>query len=156
MARRSITKKRPVSPDPVYQSRLVNLLVCHLFRNGKKSVAYSIFYDSMDQIRTSTSQDALEILRQAILNITPRVEVKSRRVGGATMQVPLEVQSDRGTTLAIRWLLQAARNRSGRSMVNKLAAEIIDASNNTGGAIRKREETHRMAEANKAFAHFRF
>ena len=103
-----------------------------------------------------TSQDPLEVLRQAVLNITPKVEVKSRRIGGATLQVPLEVKADRGTALALRWLLIAARGRSGRNMVSKLSAEIIDASNNTGAAIRRREETHRMAEANKAFAHFRF
>ena len=110
----------------------------------------------MKDIAETTSQDPLEVLRQAVLNITPKVEVKSRRFGGATLQVPLEVKADRGTALALRWLLIAARGRSGRSMVSKLSAEIIDASNNTGAAIRRREETHRMAEANKAFAHFRF
>ena len=133
MSRRSVAKKRPVAPDPVYQSRLVSLLVSHLLKKGKKSIAYSIFYAAMKDIAETTSQDPLEVLRQAVLNITPKVEVKSRRIGGATLQV-----------------------RSGRSMVSKLAAEIIDASNNTGAAIRRREETHRMAEANKAFAHFRF
>lgn len=156
MSRRSVAKKRPVQPDAVYQSRLVSLLVSHLLKKGKKSLAYRIFYQSMNEIATATSQDPLEVLRQAVLNITPKVEVKSRRVGGATLQVPLEVKSDRGTALALRWLLTAARSRSGRDMVAKLSSEIIDASNNTGGAIRKREETHRMAEANKAFAHFRF
>lgn len=110
----------------------------------------------MKNIAETTSQDPLEVLRQAVLNITPKVEVKSRRIGGATLQVPLEVKADRGTALALRWLLIAARGRSGRNMVSKLSAEIIDASNNTGAAIRRREETHRMAEANKAFAHFRF
>jgi len=110
----------------------------------------------MKNIAETTSQDPLEVLRQAVLNITPKVEVKSRRIGGATLQVPLEVKPDRGTALALRWLLIAARGRSGRNMVSKLSAEIIDASNNTGAAIRRREETHRMAEANKAFAHFRF
>ena len=156
MSRRNVAKKRPVAPDSVYQSRLVSLLISHLLKKGKKSLAARIFYDSMKHIADTTSQDPLEVLRQAILNITPKVEVKSRRIGGATLQVPLEVKSDRGTALALRWLLTAARNRSGRSMVTKLSAEIIDAANNTGGAIRKREETHRMAEANKAFAHFRF
>ena len=167
MSRRKVAKKRPVAPDPVYQSRLVSLLVSHLLKKGKKSVAYRIFYEAMTQFLTkslyvelhiseTTSQDPLEVLRQAVLNITPKVEVKSRRVGGAVLQVPLEVKSDRGTALALRWLLVAARARSGRSMVAKLAAEIMDAANNTGGAIRKREDTHRMAEANKAFAHFRF
>lgn len=156
MSRRTVSKKRPVAPDPVYQSRLVSLLVSHLLKEGKKSIAYRIFYASMTQIADTTSQDPLEVLRQAVLNITPKVEVKSRRIGGATLQVPLEVKSDRGTALALRWLLIAARGRSGRNMIAKLAAEILDASNNTGGAIRKREETHRMAEANKAFAQFRF
>ena len=156
MSRRSVAKKRPVAPDPVYQSRLVSLLVSHLLKKGKKSIAYSIFYSAMKDIAETTSQDPLEVLRQAVLNITPKVEVKSRRIGGATLQVPLEVKADRGTALALRWLLIAARGRSGRSMVSKLSAEIIDASNNTGAAIRRREETHRMAEANKAFAHFRF
>ena len=140
MSRRKVAKKRPVAPDPVYQSRLVSLLVSHLLKKGKKSLAYRIFYEAMTQISETTSQDPLEVLRQAVLNITPKVEVKS----------------DRGTALALRWLLVAARARSGRSMVTKLAAEIMDAANNTGGAIRKREDTHRMAEANKAFAHFRF
>ncbi|OUS44401.1 ribosomal protein S7 (chloroplast) [Ostreococcus tauri] len=156
MSRRTVAKKRPVAPDPVYQSRLVSLLVSHLLKKGKKSIAYNIFYAAMKNIAETTSQDPLEVLRQAVLNITPKVEVKSRRVGGATLQVPLEVKADRGTALALRWLLIAARNRSGRNMVSKLSAEIIDASNNTGAAIRRREETHRMAEANKAFAHFRF
>jgi len=156
MSRRKTAKKRPVAPDAVYQSRLVSLLVSHLLKAGKKSVASSIFFESMKEIAETTSQDPLEVLRQAVLNITPKVEVKSRRIGGATLQVPMEVKSDRGTALALRWLLTASRARSGRSMVKKLSAEIIDASNNTGGAIRKREDTHRMAEANKAFAHFRF
>jgi small subunit ribosomal protein S7 len=144
MSRRTVAKKRPVAPDPVYQSRLVSLLVSHLLKKGKKSIAYNIFYAAMKNIAETTSQDPLEVLRQAVLNITPKVEVKSRRIGGATLQVPLEVKADRGTALALR------------NMVSKLAAEIIDASNNTGAAIRRREETHRMAEANKAFAHFRF
>jgi len=156
MSRRTVAKKRSVTPDPVYQSRLVSLLISHLLQGGKKSVAHRIFYQAMKNIEEITSQDPIEILRRAVLNVTPKVEVKSRRIGGATFQVPLEVKSDRGTALALRWLLNAARTRSGRGMVSKLSAEIIDASNNTGGAIRKREETHRMAEANKAFAHFRF
>ena len=156
MSRRRAAKKRPVAPDTVYQSRLVSLLVSHLLKAGKKNVASKIFYSSMVQVAETTSQDPLEILHQAVLNITPKVEVKSRRIGGATLQVPVEVKSDRGTALALRWLLAASRARSGRSIVVKLSAEIIDASNNIGGAIRKREDIHRMAEANKAFAHFRF
>jgi small subunit ribosomal protein S7 len=156
MSRRKVAKKRPVAPDPVYQSRLVSLLVSQLLKKGKKNLATNMFYAAMTHIAETTSQDALEVFRQAVLNLTPKVEVKSRRIGGAVLQVPLEVKADRGTSLALNWLLAAARTRSGRSLVSKLGSEIMDASNNTGGAIRKREDTHRMAEANKAFAHFRF
>jgi small subunit ribosomal protein S7 len=156
MSRRATPQKRTVTPDPIYHSRLVSMLINRILKEGKKTVAQKILYQAMKQIEDTTQKDPLEVLRQAVLNVTPLVEVKSRRVGGSTFQVPLEVKSERGTTLGLRWLLDAARNRSGRGMVSKLANEIIDASNHTGNATRKREETHRMAEANKAYAHFRF
>ena len=156
MSRRSTPKKRLITPDPVYQSRLVSMLCNRLLKSGKKSVAQKILYQAMEKVGESTQKDQLEVLRQAVLQVTPLVEVKSRRVGGSTFKVPLEVNTERGTTLGLRWLVEAARNRPGREMVSKLANEIIDASNQTGNATRKREETHRMAEANKAFAHFRF
>lgn len=156
MSRRTVVKKRIVPPDPVYNSRLLAMTVRRLMRHGKKSLATKIVYDALDIISERTGSEALEVFEKAIRNLTPLVEVKARRVGGATYQVPMEVRSNRGTTLALRWLTQYARNRSGRTMAMKLANEIMDAANETGGAIRKREETHRMAEANKAFAHYRY
>jgi small subunit ribosomal protein S7 len=131
------------------------MIVNHLLKNGKKALAYRILYTTLQSIETNTGQDAIQILEQAIRNVTPLVEVKARRVGGSTYQVPIEVQPERGTALAIKWLLQSARNRSGRDIQTKLTQEFIDASNHLGNAIRKRDETHRMAEANKAFAHYR-
>jgi small subunit ribosomal protein S7 len=125
-------------------------------RHGKKSLAYRIIYDAMKTIEERTGGDALETFERAVRNATPLVEVKARRVGGATYQVPMEVRSERGTTLAMRWLIHFSRQRTGRSMAIKLANELMDAANETGNAIRKREETHRMAEANKAFAHYRY
>jgi small subunit ribosomal protein S7 len=156
MSRRTVVKKRIVPPDPVYNSRLLAMTVRRLMHHGKKSLATKIVYDALDIISERTGSEALEVFEKAIRNLTPLVEVKARRVGGATYQVPMEVRSNRGTTLALRWLTQYARNRSGRTMAMKLANEIMDAANETGGAIRKREETHRMAEANKAFAHYRY
>nr|AST09031.1 ribosomal protein S7 [Eutreptiella pomquetensis] len=156
MSRRRIAKKRQINPDPIYNSTLVTMLINRLLLKGKKTVAQQIFYQAMKKIEESTQQDPLEVLRQAIVNVTPLVEVKARRVGGSTYQVPLEVKAERGTSLALRWLIKSARTRSGREMVSKLSNEIIDAFNNTGAAVRKREETHRMAEANKAYAQFRF
>ncbi|NEO26598.1 MAG: 30S ribosomal protein S7 [Kamptonema sp. SIO4C4] len=156
MSRRSVTKKRPVPPDPVYNSRLLSMTMRRMMRHGKKSVASGIIYDALKIIEERTGSEPLEVFEQAIRNITPLVEVKARRVGGATYQVPMEVRSNRGTTLALRWLAQYARARTGKTMALKLANEIMDAANETGGAIRKREETHRMAEANKAFAHYRY
>ena len=208
MSRRKTAKKRLVSPDPIYRSRLVSMIMSRLLQDGKKSLARRLFYESMEHVEreleqssrsqkpektvsgtspsggnsgkgqpltanktndlnrstsaktpeeTSTaSTSSLKIFQQAVLNVTPVVEVKSRRVGGSNYQVPLEVNSERGTALALRWLVQAARQRPGREMALKLASEFIDASNKTGNAIRKREETHRMAEANKAFANYRF
>lgn len=156
MSRRKTAKKRFISPDPIYNSTLVTMLANRILLQGKKTVAQRILYQAMKNLEDSTQQDSLEVLRQAILNVTPLVEVKARRVGGSTYQVPLEVNSDRGTGLALRWLIKSARSRSGRTMVSKLSNEILDAYNNTGAAVRKKEETHKMAEANKAFAQFRF
>lgn len=156
MSRRKNTKKREVPPDPVYNSRLVNMTIRRVMRDGKKSVASGIVYEAFDIIKERTNGDALETFEKAIKNLTPLVEVKARRVGGATYQVPMEVRSNRGTTLALRWLINFSRSRGGKTMASKLANEIMDAANETGGAIKKREETHRMAEANKAFAHYRY
>jgi small subunit ribosomal protein S7 len=156
MSRRSVVQKRPVPPDPVYNSRLVSMMVRRIMRSGKKSIANNIIYDAFKTIEERTGSDPLEVFERAVRNATPLVEVKARRVGGATYQVPMEVRSDRGTALALRWLTQFSRQRTGRSMASKLANELMDAANETGSAIRKREETHRMAEANKAFAHYRY
>jgi small subunit ribosomal protein S7 len=156
MSRRTTTKKRPVPPDPVYNSRLVSMTIRRIMRSGKKSVAAGIVYDALKTIGERTGGEPLEVFEKAIKNLTPLVEVKARRVGGATYQVPMEVRQNRGTALALRWLVQYSRQRGGKTMVSKLANEIMDAANETGSAIRKREETHRMAEANKAFAHYRY
>jgi small subunit ribosomal protein S7 len=156
MSRRAVIKKREIEPDPVYNSRLVSMTVRRMMRDGKKSLASRIVYDAMKIIEEKTGGEPLEVFEQAIKNLTPLVEVKARRVGGATYQVPMEVRQGRGTTLALRWLVQYSRSRNGRSMASKLANEIMDAANETGSAMRKREETHRMAEANKAFAHYRY
>ncbi len=156
MSRRSVNKKRPVPPDPVYNSRLVNMTIRRVMKSGKNSLASRIVYDAFTTIGERTGKEPLEVFEQAIKNLTPLVEVKARRVGGATYQVPMEVQPARGTTLALRWLIHFARNRGGRTMAGRLANEIMDAANETGAAIKKREETHRMAEANKAFAHYRY
>jgi small subunit ribosomal protein S7 len=155
MSRRSTPKKIPISPDPIYQSRLVSLFINRLLKKGKKTIAQKIFYEAMKEIEIATKTAPLDVLKEALVNVTPSVEVKSRRVGGSTRQVPLEVKSERGTTLALCWIIQAARNRPGRGMISKLAREILDASKNSGQAARKKEETHRMAESNKASAHFR-
>lgn len=156
MSRRTSIQKRTVPPDSVYNSRLVSMMVHRLMQSGKKSIAYNIIYDAFKLIQERTGTEPLELFEQAVRNATPLVEVKARRVGGATYQVPMEVRSDRGTALALRWLTQFARQRSGRTMASKLANELMDAANETGSTIRKREETHRMAEANKAFAHYRY
>jgi small subunit ribosomal protein S7 len=156
MSRRSVIKKRPVPPDPVYNSRLISMMVRRIMRHGKKSVANRIIYDAMKTIEERTGGDPLETFERAVRNVTPLVEVKARRVGGATYQVPMEVRSDRGTTLALRWLIRFSRARPGKTMASRLANELMDAANDTGNAIKKREETHRMADANKAFAHYRY
>nr|YP_010197244.1 ribosomal protein S7 [Crassiphycus crassissimus]UAD85048.1 ribosomal protein S7 [Crassiphycus crassissimus] len=156
MSRRNKSKKRLTHPDPVHNSKLISMLTVRILQNGKKSLAYKIVYQALDIIHNKTSNDPLEILEKAIRNATPLVEVKSRRIGGSTYQVPMEVRAYRGTNLALRWITKFAHTRSGKSMAFKLANEIIDASNESGNTIRKREETHRMAEANKAFAHYRY
>jgi small subunit ribosomal protein S7 len=156
MSRRKQNQKRAVVPDPVYNSTLVSMTISRIMRSGKKALASKIIYDAFSTIKERTGEEPLEVFEKAMRNLTPLVEVKARRVGGATYQVPMEVRQNRGTTLALRWLINFARNRSGRTMSMKLANEIMDAANETGGAMRKREETHRMAEANKAFAHYRY
>jgi small subunit ribosomal protein S7 len=156
MSRRSKIKKRPVPADPVYNNRLVSMIVRRIMQHGKKTTAYSIIYDAMKTIEERTGGDPLPVFEKAVRNATPLVEVKARRVGGATYQVPMEVRTDRGITLALRWLIRFARSRPGKSMASKLANELMDAANETGNAIRKREETHKMADANKAFAHYRY
>ena len=156
MSRRSSVQKRTIPPDSTYNSRLITMMVRRVMRSGKKSVALNIVYDAMKIIEERTGGDPLETFERAVRNATPLVEVKARRVGGATYQVPMEVRPDRGATLALRWLIQFSRSRAGRTMASRLANELMDAANETGSAIRKREETHRMAEANKAFAHYRY
>lgn len=147
---------RAVAPDPRYNDKLVSKLVNILMRKGKKSTAEKICYLAFDTVKTKTGNDALKIFKSAVDNVKPMLEVKSRRVGGASYQVPVDIRPNRRLALALRWLTQYAEQRSGKSMQEKLAAEIMDASNNTGGAIKKKEDTHRMAEANKAFAHYRW
>jgi len=156
MSRRSNVKKPPVPPDPVYNSRLVSMMIRRLMMDGKKSVASRILYDAFKIVEEKTNSDPLDTFEQAVRNVTPLVQVKARRVGGATYQVPMEVRPERGTSLALRWLSQYSRNRSGKTMAIRFANEIMDAANETGSTIRKREETHKMAEANKAFAHYRY
>ena len=156
MSRRSIIKKRYVLPDSQYNSFLVSLLTARILKKGKKRLAESIVSETFSLVKEKTEEEPIKIFETAVKNTTPLVEVKARRIGGSTYQVPLEVNRYRGTTLALRWIIKAAQDRSGRTMSLKLASEIIDASNGLGNAARKREETHRMAEANKAFAHFRY
>ena len=148
--------KRDVLADPIYNSKLVTKIINTIMKDGKKGIAQTIFYDAMDIVKEKTNKEPMEVLNQALDNISPALEVKSRRVGGANYQVPSEVKADRKQALGIRWLINYARLRGGHSMAENLASEIIDASNNTGAAVKKREETHRMAEANKAFAHYRW
>jgi len=156
MSRRNTAKKRIISPDPIYNSKLISMLIVRLLKHGKKGIAQKITYNALEIIKQKTSNEPLKILEKAIRNATPLVEVKARRVGGSTYQVPIEVRAYRGTNLALRWITKFASTRSGKSMALKLANEIIDASNDNGSTIKKKEETHRMAEANKAFAHYRY
>ena len=153
--RRAKPEKREILPDVRYNSIILQTMVQHILKQGKKSLAIGLIYDAMDLIKERTGKNALEVFEGALKNVSPVMEVRPRRVGGATYQVPMEVSSNRRTTLAIRWLLSAARERAGKSFPDKLASELIDASNETGSAIRKRDETHKMAEANRAFSHYR-
>lgn len=148
--------KRDVLADPIYNSKLVTKIINTIMKDGKKGIAQTIFYDAMNIVKEKTNSEPMEVLDKALENIMPALEVKSRRVGGANYQVPIEVKADRKQALGIRWLINYARLRGGHSMAENLANEIIDASNGTGAAVKKREETHRMAEANKAFAHYRW
>ena len=156
MPRRREVPKRTILPDPKFGSEMLTKFINMLMEDGKKSVAESIVYKALDQISDKTKADALEVLNNALGNVSPRVEVKSRRVGGATYQVPIEVRSIRRTTLAMRWMIDAARKRGEKSMARRLAGEIMDAAESRGSAVKKREDTHRMADANKAFAHYRW
>lgn len=156
MARRRDSIKREVLPDPKYNSELVAQFVNVMMRSGKKSVSQRILYDSFEIIEQRSNEEGLVVFRQAINNAKPLLEIRSRRVGGATYQVPVDVRPTRRTTLAIRWLIQAARSRNDKTMAERVAGEIIDAFNNQGGAMRRKDEQARMAEANRAFAHFRW
>ena len=157
--RKAKPKKRVILPDPVFNDKKVSKFVNHLMYDGKKSISYEIFYNALDTVKAKMKDEeksALEIWKQALDNITPQVEVKSRRIGGATFQVPTEIRPDRKESVSMKNMIQFARKRSGKSMADKLAAEIMDAFNNQGGAFKRKEDMHRMAEANRAFAHFRF
>jgi small subunit ribosomal protein S7 len=156
MPRRNRPPKRQIAPDIKYNSVLVSQFINKLMQQGKKSTAQRIFYGALDIIEERSKRPGLEVFEQAVKNATPILEVKPRRVGGATYQVPVEVRPDRRLSLAIRWLVSSTRNRSGRSTAEKLAGELMDAASNTGATVKKREDTHRMAEANRAFAHYRW
>lgn len=156
MSRRKKSKKRQVIEDPIYNSVLVSMMINKILLKGKKNLAQHIFYEAMKNVKEASQQDPLEILKKAVSNSTPIVEVKSRRVGGATYQVPMEVKTDRGSSLALRFLIKSARNRPGKNMIIKLGNEILDANNNIGNSVKKKEEIHKMAEANKAFSTIRF
>ena len=156
MSRRNISKKRFPEPDSFYNSYLVSLLIARILKSGKKNLAKNIVYQAFEIIQKKTNQNPLTVFEKAIQNASPIVEVKARRVGGSTYQVPVEVSGFRATNLSLRWIIRFSHQRVGRSMAIKLANEIIDTSNEIGNTIKKKEETHRMAEANKAFAHFRY
>jgi small subunit ribosomal protein S7 len=156
MPRRERPEKRAVEPDLRYENVRVSMFVNRLMRAGKKSTAERILYDSFDLIEERAKRPAIEVFEQALHNVTPQIEVKPRRVGGSTYQVPVPVDGRRQLSLAMRWLLMASRSRSGRTMSEKLAGELMDAANNQGAAVKRRDDTHRMAEANRAFSHFRF
>ena len=156
MPRRGFTAKRDVLPDPLYNSKLVTKLINNIMLDGKKGVAQKIVYDAFSAIEAKTGENPIEAFKAALENVMPVLEVKARRVGGSTYQVPMEVRAERRQTLGLRWIVAYSRNRGERTMADRLAAEIIDAKNSMGGAFKKKEETHRMAEANKAFAHYRY
>ena len=156
MPRKGPAPKRPLVDDPVYGSKIVTQLVNRVLLDGKKTVAERIVYGALEMVRERTEQEPVSVLKRALDNIRPALEVRSRRVGGATYQVPVEVRPARATTLALRWLVEFSRKRGEKTMAERLAAEVMDAANNTGAAVKRKEEMHRMAEANKAFAHYRW
>ncbi|MBM7865897.1 30S ribosomal protein S7 [Heliobacterium gestii] len=156
MPRRGSVARREVLPDPIYNSKVVTKLANQIMLDGKKSTAEAILYGALDQIKEKTNKNPMEVLEAALKNVMPLLEVKARRVGGANYQVPIEVRPERRQTLGLRWLIKYSRERSGKTMIDKLAGEIMDAANSTGGAVKKKEDTHKMAEANKAFAHYRW
>ena len=155
MPRKGHTAKRDVLVDPIYNSKVVTKLINSIMLDGKKGVAQKIVYGAFEQVNAETGKDALEVFQSAMNNVMPTLEVKAKRIGGATYQVPLEVKAERREALGLRWITQSSRNRGEKTQIERLAKELIDASNNTGGAVKKKEEVHRMAEANKAFASFR-
>lgn len=148
--------KRDVLADPIYNSKMITKLINGIMLDGKKGTAQKILYDALETVKEKTNKDPMEVLNEAFDNIRPSLEIRSRRIGGSSYSVPTEVREERANALMLRWLIQYAKNRSGRGMAEKLAAEIIDASNGVGGAVKKREDTHKMAEANKAYAHYRW
>ncbi|MGE5591943.1 MAG: 30S ribosomal protein S7 [Bacillota bacterium] len=156
MPRKGYVPRREILPDPVYNSELASRFINKLMERGKKSTAQSIFYSAMDTVAAKSGKDPLEVFDQAVKNVMPVLEVKARRVGGATYQVPVEVRPERRLSLALRWLVNYSRDRGERTMEERLAGEIMDAANNTGSSVKKREDTHKMAESNKAFAHYRW
>ena len=156
MSRRGQISKRDVLPDPMYNSKIVTKLINNIMQDGKKGVAQKIVYDAFAIVEAKTETNALEVFNEALENVMPVLEVKARRIGGSNYQVPMEVRPERRYTLGLRWMTTFARNRGEKTMAERLAAEILDAKNSTGGAFKKKEETHRMAEANKAFAHYRY
>ncbi len=153
--RKARAKKRPLAPDPRYKDQLVTRFVNDMMISGKKSVAYKCFYDAMDIVEEKTNESGLEVWKKALNNIMPMVEVKSRRIGGATFQIPIEIRADRKISQGIKWMVLYARKRNGKSMAEKLSAEVMAAAKGEGAAVKKKEDTHKMAEANKAFSHFR-
>ena len=156
MSRRHSAEKREVNPDPKFGNVIITKFMNSIMYDGKKSVAESIVYGALEIIEAKTKQDPLQVFKQALENVAPAIEVRSRRVGGATYQVPVEVRLERRQALAIRWIIIAARDRNDKTMVDRLSSELLDASNNRGNGVKKREDTHRMAEANRAFAHYRW
>ena len=156
MPRRGFIPKREVLPDPVYNTVIITKLINQVMYDGKRGVAQAVCYDAFDTVAAKTGKEAMEVFNQAIANIMPAMDVKARRVGGSTYQVPIEIRPERRQTLALRWLVLFARKRGERSMADRLAGEIMDAANNTGNAVKRREDMHKMAEANKAFAHYRW
>jgi small subunit ribosomal protein S7 len=156
MSRRSKAQRILAQPDPIYNSRLVTLLISRILQSGKKSLAQKIVYNALEIISSKTEENPVLVLEKAVKNVTPQVEVKARRVGGSTYQVPIEIRAYRATNVSLKWITEFARTRSGKSMSMKLSNEIMDAAKETGNSIRRKEQTHKMADANKAFAHFRY